>query len=272
MRIDTHIFQIILIGLIFVPLFSFLNLSSNIIFLIFFGLFCGAIYPDTDCKESRIFKMKQDNQKIGWQKTYKEYRAKKNAQNIHNLFLFIYSSILIILGYFFRFILYYPSYIIIYLINKRYVKAYSVQDEHRGISHTLLGIFVASILFFILFFFANLYFKITLTQLLIIPFLSFFVAANIHLTQDSISKYGIKWFYPFRNTIISGNYSAFKDDFRITYLSLSLIFVVLLNYFLSNYIMVGLQSLSFILILLPFLFIFLIFYVLFKSCDVKISS
>jgi|MDTC01.2.fsa_nt_gb hypothetical protein len=48
-----------------------------------------------------------------------------------NLFLFIYSSILIILGLLFRFILYYPSYWIISLIDKKYVKSYNVKDEHR---------------------------------------------------------------------------------------------------------------------------------------------
>ena len=71
MRIDSHIFQIILIGIIFIPMFNVLNFSSGVIFLIFFGLFCGAIFPDTDCKESRIFKMKQDNRKIGWKSSYK---------------------------------------------------------------------------------------------------------------------------------------------------------------------------------------------------------
>src|SRR3989338_6102933 len=127
MRIDSHIFQIILIGVLFIPMFNYFNFSSNIIFLIFFGLFCGAVYPDTDCKESRIFKMKQDSIKIRWQSSYKEYQSKKDVQNRYNTFLFIYSSILITLGNLFRYLLYYPSYGLVYLINRKWVKEDSVK-------------------------------------------------------------------------------------------------------------------------------------------------
>ena len=273
MRIDSHIFQIILMGVLFVPMFNTLNFSLSIIFLIFLGLFCGAIYPDTDCKESRIFKMKQDTRKIGWQSSYKEYKAKKDAQNMYNTFLFIYSSTLIILGNLFRYVLYYPSYGVVYLINKKWVKEDSVKDEHRGISHTLFGVFVASILFFIMLFFANLYFKWSTPILLIIPTLTFFVAGNLHLLQDSISRWGIKWFYPFRKTTISGDYSAFTQDARITYFVLALITSNILVFFLSNYVKNNFANLFFMsAIFLPILFLVLSFVILFKSCDARINS
>ena len=66
MRIDSHVFQIIMIGFIFLPVLIMFNLPSFVIFLMFFGLFCGAFYPDTDCPESRIFKMKQSNFSGTW--------------------------------------------------------------------------------------------------------------------------------------------------------------------------------------------------------------
>jgi membrane-bound metal-dependent hydrolase YbcI (DUF457 family) len=273
MRIDSHLSQIILVGSLFIPMFNYFKFPSSIIFLIFFGLFCGAVYPDTDCKESRIFKMKQDTSKIGWQSSYKEYKSKKDAQNMYNTFLFIYSSILIILGNLFRYLLYYPSYGFIYLINKKWVKEDSIRDEHRGISHTLFGVFVASILFFIMLFFANLYFKWTTLILLIIPALTFFIAGNLHLLQDSISKWGIKWFYPFTKTTISGDYSAFNQDARIIYFVLALIVSNILVYFLFNYIknnFVNLFPIS--TIMLPILFLGLSFVILFKFCDVKMNS
>ncbi|MEK6895929.1 MAG: metal-dependent hydrolase [Nanoarchaeota archaeon] len=273
MRIDSHIFQIILIGIIFIPMFNVLNFSSGIIFLIFLGLFCGAIFPDTDCKESRIFKMKQDNSKIGWQSSYKEYKSKRDAQNRYNAFLFFYSSVLIILGNIFRYILYYPSYFFVFLINKKWVKEDSLQDEHRGISHTLLGAFVASIFFFILLSLVNLYFKTTSVSLLIIPTLSFFIACNLHLLQDSISKWGIKWFYPFNNKRIYGDYSAFSHDSRIIYFGLSLIVSIVLIFFLSNYIKNNFQNLFFIgNIILPLVLVILSFGFLFKLCNIKIES
>lgn len=273
MRIDSHIFQIILIGIIFIPMFNVLNFSSGVIFLIFLGLFCGAIFPDTDCKESRIFKMKQDNRKIGWQSSYKEYKSKKDAQNMYNAFLFFYSSMLIILGNLFRYLLYYPSYFAVSLMNKKWIKEDFVQDEHRGISHTLLGVFIASILFFILLFFLNLYFKTTSTQLLIIPTLSFFVASNLHLLQDSISKWGIKWFYPFNKKRIYGDYSSFSNDSRIIYFVLFLIVSAILVFFLSNYLKNNLPKTFFIgNILLPIVLVGLSFLILLKICNVSIES
>src|SRR3989344_3985705 len=273
MRIDSHIFQIILIGIIFIPMFNVLNFSSGVIFLIFFGLFCGAIFPDTDCKESRIFKMKQDNRKIGWKSSYKEYKSKKDAQNMYNAFLFFYSSMLIILGNIFRYILYYTSYFVVFLMNKKWVKEDSVQDEHRGISHTLLGVFVASIFFFVLLFFGNLYFKTIPANLLIIPTISFFIASNLHLLQDSISKWGIKWFYPFNKKRIYGDYSAFSQDSRIIYFVFSLIASIILNFFLSNYLKNNLPNLFFTgNIILPILLVALSFGFLFKLCNIKIES
>ncbi len=273
MRIDSHIFQIILIGIMFIPMFNVLKFSPEIIFLIFLGLFCGAIFPDTDCKESRIFKMKQDNSQIGWQSSYKEYKSKKDAQNVYNALLFFYSSVLIILGNIFRYLLYYPSYFLVFLINKKWVKEDSVQDEHRGISHTLLGAFVASVFFFILLVLANLYFKIALTQLLIVPTLSFFIASNLHLLQDSISKWGIKWLYPFNNKRIYGDYSAFNHDSRIIYFGLFLIASIVLILFLSSYIKNNFSSLFFISnIIMPIILVVLSFGLLFKLCNIKIES
>jgi len=273
MRIDSHIFQIILMCILFLPMFNFFNFSSSMIFLIFLGLFCGAVYPDTDCKESRIFRMKQDTSKIGWQSSYKEYRAKKDAQNMYNAFLFIYSSALIVLGNLFRCVLYYPSYRVVYLINKKWVKKDSIKDEHRGISHTLLGVSIASILFFIFIFFVNLYFKWTTSILLIIPVLTFFLASNLHLLQDSISKWGIKLFYPFGKTTISGDYSAFTQDSRIIHFVFALIASNILVFFLSNYIKNNFANLSLIsTIFLPILFLILSFVILFKSCNAKINS
>ncbi|MEM4182036.1 MAG: metal-dependent hydrolase [Candidatus Pacearchaeota archaeon] len=273
MRIDSHIFQIILIGIIFIPMFNILNFSSAVVFLIFLGLFCGAIFPDTDCKESRIFKMKQDNHKIGWQSSYKEYKSKKDAQNMYNTFLFFYSSLLIILGNIFRYLLYYPSYYAVLLMNKKWIKEDSVQDEHRGISHTLLGIFIASIFFFILLFLGNLYFKTTSTNLLIVPTLSFFIASNLHLLQDSISKWGVKWFYPFNKKRVYGDYSAFSNDSRIFIFVLFLIGSTILVFFLSNYLKNNLPNLFFIgNILLPIVFAGLSFGILFKMCNVMIES
>jgi len=273
MRIDSHIFQIILIGITFIPLFITLNFSFDVVLLIFVGLFCGAIFPDTDSRESRLFKMKQENSRIGWQSSYKEYKAKKDAQHVYNLFLFFYSLILIMLGNIFRYLLYYPSYFTVYLMNKKWVKEYSIKDEHRGISHTLFGVFIGSIFFFILIFLVNNYFNLIILKFLFISTLTFFLSSNLHLLQDSISKYGIRWFYPFKKIRIYGEYSAFSFDSRIMYFVLSLILSIILSFFLSSYIKNNFPGLLLVInIILPILFVFLSFTLLFKSCNVKIEQ
>ncbi len=272
MRIDSHIFQIVLIGVLFIPMLNFFNFSLSFILLVFWGLFCGAMYPDTDCKESRIFKMKQDTSKIGWQSSYREYRTKRNAQNIHNTLLFIYSSILIFLGSLFRYVLYYPSYGVVYLINKKWIKEDSMRDEHRGISHTLFGVFIASILFSILLFFVNLYFRLATPLFLIVISLAFFFAGNLHLLQDSISKWGVKWLYPFRETTVFGDYSAFSQDIRMLYFVFALIAFDVLVFFLTDYVKNNFASLLLIsTILLPIIFLILSFLLLFKSCGITFA-
>ena len=161
------------------------------------------------------------------------------------------------------------------MINKRYIKEYEVTNEHRGISHTLFGIIFATGLFFLLLFLANLYFKFTGTNYIILSTITFFLAGNIHLLQDSISKSGIKWFYPFKEKHISGNYSAFVDDSRIILLNLSLIGTIILNYFalyyISNNSINNFLGVS-IIFLLPFVSLFITFFVLFRSCQVKITN
>lgn len=286
MRIDNHIFETLLIGIIFTPILliilPFFNLTnfSLIFFFIFFGLFCGVVYPDTDCCQSKIFKGKPKKRTVGWQHSYQTYMKKKNLQDFLYIVEASYLGILRIVGYLFRYVIYYPTLKLIRSINNKYVKQdefkiYEIPDVHRGISHALFGIIFATGLFFLLFSLANLCFKFTGTTYVVLSTITFFIAGNIHLLQDSISKSGIKWFYPFKEKHISGEYSAFVDDSRMTLLNLSLIGVIILNYFALYYILNNSinRFLGFsIIFLLPFISLSLIFFVLFRSYQVKITN
>lgn len=194
------------------------------------------------------------------------------------LTIFVYSSVLIFFGFLLRFLIYFPAYGITYLINKQYVKKYDVVDKHRGISHTLFGLFTSVVLFFVLLLIANLYFKLASASYLFLSMVAFFVGANLHLLQDSISKSGIRWFHPFKETKIFGNYSAFVDDSRISILNFALIIVNLLNYFIFRYIYeefyasIATISVVFVTAVLPSVMLFIIFYMLFRNCQVKITA
>jgi membrane-bound metal-dependent hydrolase YbcI (DUF457 family) len=63
--------------------------------------------------------------------------------------------------------------------------------------------------------------------------LSFLAGGIIHLIQDSITRAGIPWFFPFSNIKTAGDY-AFRFGDMIP-LNLSLLVILLAGYFLDVY-------------------------------------
>lgn len=283
MKIDHHILGALLVGGLFIfpvyfilPFFG-LPQSLGVLFSILFGLLCGALYPDTDCRESRIFKMKQDKKKIDYQESYEDWKIKKNMQEIKNFFLLVYSSILIIFGFILRFIIYFPTCFIIYITCGKYLRKGEFINQHRGVSHTLIGVTVSTGLFFILFYLINLCFKFAPTEYIIFSTIFFFIGCNLHILQDSISKSGIQYLSPFKKTTIYGNYSAFSKDSRIFFLNITLGIVTILNFLISY--KIGIYTLNssinsifgvLLIFLLPTILLVVIFGVLFRSCNVVV--
>ena len=251
---------------------------SSLFFLILAGLVLGTIYPDTDEPGSRIFKMKQDNTRIGWQRTYKAWREIKRTRDLKNMILFFYSSVLIVFGYAFRFSIYKPSVKVSSLINKNYVKGYEVKDKHRGISHSLFGIFIASVIILFFITLLNMRFKFMELTSLLVATISFSLGATFHLFQDSICTAGIRWFSPFKDTCIVGDYDFSYEDNTLKIFNFGLIMMLVAGYFLTSHILKinnGFFSLHrtnglVLLTIIPVLSVFLVFCLLFKRYKVTI--
>ncbi|MFH1750828.1 MAG: metal-dependent hydrolase [Candidatus Micrarchaeota archaeon] len=221
MRADTHVFQAILIALLISPIFTLdssifkLSIIGASFMQFLFGIFLGSFYPDTDVTESRIFRMKQINRKIPWQRTYKEYQELQNTKSVVNMFLFIYSSILMLFANILRYMVYYPTLYIVKLLSKKLAKEYEVSDEHRGISHTIPGIIISVPVLIICLILLNMLlgfvFNFNPFSSLLVIGIGFFIGGVVHLLQDSISKAGVRLFYPLNNFSIQGEYSSFDD-------------------------------------------------------------
>jgi len=194
----------------------------------------GLFYPDVDCPKARWSKMKQDNRKIGWQASAKIYKEKREQRETKNKFLLTYSALLISFGWVMRFLIYLPLVSIVRAVQSNWSTEYEVEDEHRGLSHSLLGI-ALSVLVVGLY---TVFLKKSVglfSNMMIIPFgISFLAGSLIHLMQDSTTRSGLRWFYPFTQTSIAGNHSAFNhDDQRPLYL------FILLSGFLTVFILIG---------------------------------
>ncbi len=165
-----------------------------------------------------------------------------------------------------RLLIYLPLVFFVGLIHKNWLSEYEVKDEHRGLSHSLFGIFLSV-------FIAGSYillFKIVIEsfpQIAIIPFMaSFFLGAIIHLAQDSSTKSGIRWLYPFKQTLVSGNHSAFNSgDQRPRYLSIILIIFNLFSFFFLF------REYPKSAPLVGFAFLIIAYFLFFKICKTKIK-
>ena len=153
----------ILITLLLVsPFIKFLNLNLSLLLLVL-GLIVGSLLPDTvDANDSYLLNLK----------------SKKPLKK----FIFF---ILRFSGKLTRFILRPFS-----LVLKLFF--WKLNISHRGLWHSLLGILIISLSWFILTLIFSVYFRNS------ILFFSFgiFLGCFLHLLQDSFTVAGIKWLYP----------------------------------------------------------------------------
>ena len=99
-------------------------------------------------------------------------------------------------------------------LSKKYPKhIYSKVEEHRGILHSLVGVFfssfILSILLAILLFISSYFVEVLNPQNIVYVFIfgviGLLLGQILHLAEDSCTKSGIKWFLPFSKKLIRGN-------------------------------------------------------------------
>jgi len=180
---------------------------ESILIVIPLFIFLGSIYPDTDERNSEIFRL-----------------------NSRNWFLLIISIFYAIIAYPLRWLIFWPTY---YLTKKCLPLKYkqNIQVTHRNFNHSFFGIFMAAMVLFIVLSVINYLFEkdhftlalIQITSLLTLTIvIGFFIGGFLHLLQDVYSMGGLFVLFPFSNLKISGDYSSRdytdKMDRRITIL------------------------------------------------------
>jgi membrane-bound metal-dependent hydrolase YbcI (DUF457 family) len=100
-----------------------------------------------------------------------------------------------------------------YLISKKKIETeHEVNDEHRGIMHSPIGVLVSSILLIIPIFIFALVFDMFNPIILLTILFGFIIGQLLHLFEDSCTVKGINWSFPFKTKELSGKIYTFSRD------------------------------------------------------------
>ncbi|MFH1290166.1 MAG: metal-dependent hydrolase, partial [Nanoarchaeota archaeon] len=225
MRMSDHLLQGVVISLVFVLGLWFLIVNDSVLFnstiVGIIGFLVGIVYPDTDCKDSTIF------------------RIHPKREEIKNKFNRAVSFIVYPLAYALKFFVYSVEYFVVSRINNRMTKdSKRFKWTHRNLTHSIFGVLVGGIVVFLWGLLVSLKVSVTLQDVLVFSSL-FSAGAFFHLIQDSFgeSKYvGIKLFYPFSNKGLKGNLKWMhgSGDNRNTILSFVLVGLLLVTFFIRG--------------------------------------
>lgn len=269
MRMSDHLLQGALVSSIFVlGLWSLIgdnSLMFKATLIGVLGFLIGIIYPDTDCKDSTIFRI---------HKRKGELRDKVNKAV---------SFLIFPVAYLLKFFIYSTEYFIVSRVNNLFTKNDKrFEWTHRNLIHSIFGVVIGGIVVFVFGLIIQLKFSIATSEILIFS-IFFSLGAFFHLIQDSFgeSKYsGVKLFYPFSNKGVKGNLKWLhgSGDNRNTILSFVLIGLFIVTYFVREKIYetaVNISTnylLSFIMIFSTYLLIMILTYYLFaRECKCKLS-
>lgn len=181
MKGEQHVFYTLLsAGILLSPVLSIYNFFWIAAFLL--GTFIGSLAPDADSADSAIMHGIPGGN-----------GAARIARRHTVLFLPLF-------GYLIRYLVYFPLSAVLWIVTLGKVK-----PKHRGLLHSLFGIFLMSVI-------------VTLWLLLILYVLSagafhnyaivfgagLLFGAFMHLVEDSCSKSGVFWLFPFSKKKASG--------------------------------------------------------------------
>ena len=108
-------------------------------------------------------------------------------------------------------------------INKRFKLEHVVGEEHRGIMHSPIGVFMSSLFLSVIVFIFMLFFKFVNIWVLAAIFLGLLCGQLMHLLQDSCTVLGINWKFPFGTKMLKGEIYTSRKDVRLLILYLSLL-------------------------------------------------
>lgn len=169
----------------FTVLAPFIGSRPDLVVLILAGIGIGSLIPDSDAGDAAIFHESVKGLDTGMGRIVNGALAPTFP----------------VFGYTNRYFIYRPA---VYIYNRLVFKEYQLERHHRGFMHSLLGIGTSTAL-------TGAYLAAFLSVLgLLSPvyltcfLLGYVFGGLMHLLEDSCTKTGIKWNYPFSDRKLKG--------------------------------------------------------------------
>lgn len=150
------------------------------------GVAIGSLLPDVDGEDATIF--------------HQSVRGTKKdvGKDLHQLIQTI-SAFFPYFGYPVKYLIYRPT---VWIYDR--ILPYDVSGKHRGYTHSHLGIWTTGVLTALLFAVALILFDAFDPFFTTVFFGGLVSGMYLHILEDSCTKSGIAWNYPFSNTTLSG--------------------------------------------------------------------
>tara|TARA_Y100000294_G_C8543433_1_gene332158 strand:+ start:503 stop:1300 length:798 start_codon:yes stop_codon:yes gene_type:complete len=178
-----------------IPLFFIGNIDTTYIAILMISVLIGSLLPDTDCGgKATIY--------------YRFSMIDGFMKSVGKFIVFIFK----------------------HLISKKKITAeYDVRDEHRGIMHSPVGVLFGSLILMIPIIIFAVVFDFFNLKIILIIFIGIVIGQFLHLFEDSCTRSGINWGFPFSTINWKGDLITFnKQDKRPKYFAGMFYFLILL--------------------------------------------
>ena len=179
---DHLLLTVATVSLVLAPLFT---LYPTFVVVALVGTAVGSLIPDADSPDAAIFHTRVSGLRGG-------------IGDVLNSIGVLYP----VFGYVTKYLIYRPS---VKFYDAFVFTETNIEERHRGFLHSFLGLGTAAVLTGV--YLLPLLYVIDLISVVYIGvfLLAYLAGALLHLVEDSCTKSGIQWHYPFRQWKIRGN-------------------------------------------------------------------
>ena len=180
MRGEEHVLISVLgAGLMILPVLPGTDLLGLVV--IFMGVIIGSLAPDADIANAAIMHGFRNSKRLNF-----------GLRGSTVLFLPYF-------GYIVRYLIYYPVSAVIWILSLGRVK-----PRHRGFLHSFFGGVITTLLLLLYIGLAAIWLNCFNTVFLLMFGSGFFAGYMMHLLEDSCTKCGVAWVYPFSKKRLCG--------------------------------------------------------------------
>jgi len=188
---------------------------SDLTLVVFLGVAVGALIPDVDSPDATIFHNKVKG-------------VSRNLRGITNFFAIVFPAF----GFVTKYLIYKPALLI---CKKTILKEFSIEEKHRGFLHSLIGLAFLIILTSLYLLIFILVFNVFSLIHFVLFVVGYSVGAFLHLVEDSCTKSGIAFKYPFskeayKGQIVTSPFNVSQPDFFMGFLMVT----SLISFFLPS--------------------------------------